>query len=254
MVVYNELVAVTAGAGLLGFAGFLADLIRNKRIDSEGWAGFFGVTGLLLLVLGLHTTVTWPFGGDGLRVRQHRLRPAGGRVSAPCCCSPPSTCGVTEPSSPATSDEANATACGPEAGSASSSAPSGSAMAVLAITLRPVPARRGSARGADQRPLRPPAHPRGAVPRRPVGRRRRRRPALRDRAVDRTGPTLLPLGRPGLGRRWRGVPALRRDELLHPHRDVLQHRRTAPCTSGDLPTWGVQALPAHSRGRATRSS
>ena len=26
---------------------------------------FFGVTGLLLLALGLHTTVTWPFGGDG---------------------------------------------------------------------------------------------------------------------------------------------------------------------------------------------
>jgi hypothetical protein len=65
MIVYNELVAVTAGAGLLGFAAFLTNLIRNKRIDSEGWAGFFGVTGLLLLVLGLHTTVTWPFGGDG---------------------------------------------------------------------------------------------------------------------------------------------------------------------------------------------
>jgi uncharacterized membrane protein len=65
MVVYNELVAVTAGAGLLGFAWFLAHLVGNKRIDSEGWAGFFGVTGLLLLVLGLHTTVTWPFGGGG---------------------------------------------------------------------------------------------------------------------------------------------------------------------------------------------
>jgi Protein of unknown function (DUF981) len=65
MVVYNELVAVTAGAGLLGFAAFLADLLRGKRIDSEGWAAFFGVSGLLLLVLGLHTTVAWPFGGDG---------------------------------------------------------------------------------------------------------------------------------------------------------------------------------------------
>jgi uncharacterized membrane protein len=65
MIVYNELVAITAGAGLLGFAWFLAHLIGNKRIDSEGWAGFFGVTGLLLLVLGLHTTVTWPFGGNG---------------------------------------------------------------------------------------------------------------------------------------------------------------------------------------------
>lgn len=65
MVVYNELVAVTAGAGLLGFAAFLASLVKNKRIESEGWAAFFGATGLLLLVMGLHTTVTWPFGGDG---------------------------------------------------------------------------------------------------------------------------------------------------------------------------------------------
>ncbi len=65
MIVYNELVAITAGAGLLGFAAFLGSLIRGKRIDSEGWAGFFGVTGVILLVTGLHTTVTWPFGGGG---------------------------------------------------------------------------------------------------------------------------------------------------------------------------------------------
>jgi len=65
MVVYNELVAITAGAGLLGFAAFLAELLRGKRIESEGWAAFFGASGLLLLVLGVHTTVTWPFGGDG---------------------------------------------------------------------------------------------------------------------------------------------------------------------------------------------
>jgi hypothetical protein len=65
VVVYNELVAVTAGAGLIGFAWFLVHLVRNRRVDSEGWAGFFGLTGLLLLVLGLHTTVTWPFGGEG---------------------------------------------------------------------------------------------------------------------------------------------------------------------------------------------
>ena len=65
MVVYNELVALTAGAGLLGFAAFLAQLIKGTRIESEGWAGFFGVTGVLLLALGIHTTVTWPFGGGG---------------------------------------------------------------------------------------------------------------------------------------------------------------------------------------------
>jgi uncharacterized membrane protein len=65
MIVYNELVAITAGAGLLGVAAFLANLIGGKRINSEGWAGFFAVTGVLLLVTGLHTTVTWPFGGKG---------------------------------------------------------------------------------------------------------------------------------------------------------------------------------------------
>lgn len=65
VVVYNELVAITAGAGLTGFAWFLIDVMRNKRVESEGWAAFFGTTGLLLLVTGLHTTVTWPFGGDG---------------------------------------------------------------------------------------------------------------------------------------------------------------------------------------------
>jgi hypothetical protein len=65
MVVYNELVAITAGAGLLGFGWFLTHLVRGRRIDSEGWAGFFAVTGLLLLITGLHTTVTWPFGGNG---------------------------------------------------------------------------------------------------------------------------------------------------------------------------------------------
>lgn len=65
VIVYNELVAITAGAGLLGTAAFLANLLGGKRIDSEAWAGLFGVTGLLLLVLGIHTTVTWPFGGQG---------------------------------------------------------------------------------------------------------------------------------------------------------------------------------------------
>lgn len=65
MIVYNELVALTAGAGLLGFALFLARLIRGARINSEGWAGFFGVSGAILGILGLHTTVTWPFGGEG---------------------------------------------------------------------------------------------------------------------------------------------------------------------------------------------
>ncbi len=63
VVVYNELVAVAAGAGLIGVAVLLTQLTRGRRIESEGWAAFCGVVGLLLLVLGIHTTVVWPFGG-----------------------------------------------------------------------------------------------------------------------------------------------------------------------------------------------
>ena len=91
VIVYNELVAVTAGAGLLGFASFLANLLSNKRIDSEGWAAFFGLTGLLLLATGLHTTVTWPFGGDGFEYANIAFgQPAAGfgalLLLAPCGC------------------------------------------------------------------------------------------------------------------------------------------------------------------------
>ncbi len=65
MTVYNEIMALMSGAGLLGFAWFLQQLIRKEPIESEGWAGFFGVTGLILLVTGLHTTLTWPFSEGG---------------------------------------------------------------------------------------------------------------------------------------------------------------------------------------------
>lgn len=63
MIVYNEIVSVAAGAGLIGVAIFLRRLLDGRPLDSESWAAFFGTTGLLLFVLGVHTTVTWPFGG-----------------------------------------------------------------------------------------------------------------------------------------------------------------------------------------------
>ena len=190
MIVYNELIAITAGAGLLGFAAFLADLIRNKRIDSEGWAGFFGVTGLVLLALGLHTTVTWPYGGDGFEYAniafgqpaagfgallllaavylwrhralfegdvEHRQRHRHRRV---------------------------------EAGRHLRRCPR-ARHGGAGHQLRPLPARRGSARGTDQRPLRPPADPRGPVPRRTVGDRRRRVHCSSRSRCGPTGPSLL---------------------------------------------------------------
>lgn len=66
MLVYNTLIAIAAGAGLIGFALFLRSVRRNVAIESEGWAAFMAVVGTLLTVLGFATTVTWPYGGNGL--------------------------------------------------------------------------------------------------------------------------------------------------------------------------------------------
>lgn len=65
MIVNNTLIAIAAGAGLIGVALFLRMLRNNKPINSEGWAGFFGVVGLILAVLGLATCIMWPYGGGG---------------------------------------------------------------------------------------------------------------------------------------------------------------------------------------------
>ena len=69
MVVYNELVAGTAGAGLLGFAWFLSQLIRGRRIDSEGWAAFFGRPEVVKVLLGAGSEVN--------QRNKHGLTPLG---------------------------------------------------------------------------------------------------------------------------------------------------------------------------------
>ena len=223
MIVYNELIAITAGAGLLGFAAFLADLIRNKRIDSEGWAGFFGVTGLLLLVLGLHTTVTWPYGGGGFEYANIAFgQPAAGFGALLLLAAV--YLWRHRALFEGDVETANATAIAALKPAGIFVGALGLGMAVLAISF--VRFQLGA-----------------APPEEPISGRFGHLPilealflgglwgivavgcaALRDRAVDRPAP-LAPLGRLGLGRRWRGVPALRCDELLHAHRDVLQPRR-----------------------------
>lgn len=222
MVVYNELVAVTAGAGLLGFAAFLSTLIKTKRVDSEGWAAFFGVTGVLLLVLGLHTTMTWPFGGDGFEYANIAFgQPAAGfgallLLTAVYLWRNRSLfAGDVE--------AANASALASLKPAGIFVGALGLGMAVLAITFVRFQLGAAPPGGTHQRTLRPPADPRGALPRRPVGRRRPRCTALRPRPVDRATAAAA-LGRVGLGDRRRGVPAVRRDELLHAHRHVPQHR------------------------------
>ena len=62
MIVNNTLIAIAAGAGLIGFALFLDKLRKRNGIESEGWAALFGATGLVLTVLGFATSITWPYG------------------------------------------------------------------------------------------------------------------------------------------------------------------------------------------------
>lgn len=65
MVVYNEIIALTVGIGLIGTVLFGRMVLRNRMPDSEGWAAFFGISGVLMTVLGVATTITWPYGGGG---------------------------------------------------------------------------------------------------------------------------------------------------------------------------------------------
>lgn len=65
MIVYNEIIALVAGIGLIGTALFGRMILQKRTPDSEGWALFFGVTGAILAILGTISTVTWPYGADG---------------------------------------------------------------------------------------------------------------------------------------------------------------------------------------------
>ncbi|WP_054952562.1 DUF981 family protein [Flaviflexus massiliensis] len=58
----NTILTVAVGAALVGFAIVLRKLVRREAINSEAWAGLFGVTGLITLIIGVHTALVWPYG------------------------------------------------------------------------------------------------------------------------------------------------------------------------------------------------
>lgn len=58
----NTIMAIAAGIGLIGFAVFLGKLRGHDSIESEGWAGLFGTTGLILTIMGAAVTIAWPYG------------------------------------------------------------------------------------------------------------------------------------------------------------------------------------------------
>lgn len=66
IVMYNTLMAVAAGVGLIGFAWLGKKMWQREAISSDGWALLFGITGTILAVLGLAVSVMWPYNVKGV--------------------------------------------------------------------------------------------------------------------------------------------------------------------------------------------
>jgi len=62
MPVYNTLMSVSAGAGLLSLVYFARALKREAGINLESWAVAFAIPGSILTITGAHMTLTWPLG------------------------------------------------------------------------------------------------------------------------------------------------------------------------------------------------
>jgi hypothetical protein len=61
MPTYNTIMAVSAGAALLTVVWFGRSILKKQVVHLEGWSLAFAVPGLILLLTGLHMTLTWPF-------------------------------------------------------------------------------------------------------------------------------------------------------------------------------------------------
>jgi uncharacterized membrane protein len=57
---YNTIMGLAAGAGLILLVWFGAEVVRRRPIEFDGWALAFGVVGLIQFLTGLHMTLTWP--------------------------------------------------------------------------------------------------------------------------------------------------------------------------------------------------
>ena len=61
MILYNTIVGLAAGVGLLLVAQLLRQFAEGEKIQPEGFALAFGITGLIQAVLGLTISVMWPY-------------------------------------------------------------------------------------------------------------------------------------------------------------------------------------------------
>lgn len=61
LVMYNTIMALSAGVGLIGVAMLGRQIKDREAVAAEGWSLLFGVTGSILAILGFIMTITWPF-------------------------------------------------------------------------------------------------------------------------------------------------------------------------------------------------
>jgi uncharacterized membrane protein len=66
LILYNTLLAVAAGIGLIGVATLYRKLSEGTTVFAEGWSLLFGMTGFILTILGLAVTITWPYHVPGV--------------------------------------------------------------------------------------------------------------------------------------------------------------------------------------------
>lgn len=61
MILYNTIVGLAAGVGLLLVARLLKQFANGEKVQPEGFALTFGITGLIETVLGVTISVMWPY-------------------------------------------------------------------------------------------------------------------------------------------------------------------------------------------------
>ena len=61
MPTYNTIMSVAAGAGMLSLVWLGWSLVKGREVSFEGHALNFGVLGFILTLTGAHMTLTWPF-------------------------------------------------------------------------------------------------------------------------------------------------------------------------------------------------
>jgi len=62
---YNTIMAVSAGVGLIGVALLGLQIKQRQAVAAEGWSLLFAIVGLTLSILGFIMSITWPFRAPG---------------------------------------------------------------------------------------------------------------------------------------------------------------------------------------------